>query len=454
MQYVDRAVVLSLTCRPRTTLLYALVFGLVLVTGQYSVFAQAGGAVKAKTGKPAPDKNKAEKDKKVPEKFVQPDPDALPQGFRPAPEPLAIMSLDQPILSKEELAKLKKDVTGKFSRVLRDCDLSAAGKQVVKSSIRFRLAEMTQPEKRKDLPELHKTLMREITTGITSNPGIKPADVAAMLQFVNQEVVDQIPELLVNNFYVRLHAVLILSEIDFTPAHVLLLQVIQAKEITEDPLLGQPPAVKIAATQGLIRILRFTSPTVAQKTTIAHALIDELQKTNTYWWYQWRLVEGLRYVTVAVDAASNKPFVVDALIAVIKDPKREWIIRAKACYAIGRIPIPASVNSSDIVTVISDFALQLSNEAQAKPNNPIWKNCYWDVYLAFKSDGSKDKDGKDKDMDAEKRVVGGLLARVKPTAQPAYDLIVPIVRDALHGKAPAAEDVKNLGSFVKSRTTP
>ena len=447
MQYIDRAAVPSKGRFAPHKTLFVMALTFIFGTGPVPVWAQAKGVPKTNNAaKPDP---KAKKNQ--PLEFTQPDPDKLPPGFTPAPEPIAMMDLEQPITTKDELARLKKEVSGKFSRVLRDCDQSSAGKQIVEASIRYRLGEMTLRDKRKDLPDLHKTLMREITNGI-GTPGIKPADVASMTQYVNSEIVKQIPELLVNNFYVRLHAVLILSELDYVPAHSLLLQVLQGKDPSEDPIKGQPQSIKIAAAQGLIRILKFTSPSVAQKTTIAKAIVDELQKPQNHWWYQMRLIEGLRNMTVSVDAGNNKPFVIDALLAVIKDPKREWVVRARACHAIGRVPIPAGVNPNDVVTAIADFALQMSNAAQAKPNNPHWKGSFWDVYLAFKPDGSKDKDGKEKDLDAEKKISGGLLARSKASAQPAYEVIVPIVRDVLHGKPPAAADVKSLNDFVQSRS--
>ena len=444
MQTSDHAERPSLARPSRKTRFYfALTMGLVLGAGESPAWAQKGAGDKKAL--------KAQKNEKAEKPFENPDPEWLPPGFQPPPEPLAIMDLDQPIAVKEELTKLKKDFYGKFSKALRDCDLSEQGKLIIKGGLRYKLAEMTLKEKRNDLPRLHRALIQELTTGI-GNPGIKPADITATVQFVGQEVFKQIPELFKNNFYVRLHAVMIVSELDYAPAYALLIPLIQAKDIAEDEIEGQPEAVKIAATQGLIRILKFTAPPVKDRTVIAHAMVDELLKSKTHWWYQLRLVEGLRHTTIAVDAGNNgKPFVIEALLAVMKDAERSWVVRAKACYAIGRVPIPAAIKAEDIVTAVADCALQLSNNAAAKPNNPIWKSCFWDVYLAFKPDGTKDKDGKDKDQDAEKRTLGGLLARIKPQAQRAYDLIVPIARAAIHDKAPDPGDVKNLGDFVRER---
>jgi hypothetical protein len=446
----------SLRLKKKTCFVLTFVFAVWL--GETSVWAQQRPLPGTKDKKSA-DKKSTDNKVATPQagdKFQQPDPDWLPPTFQPLPEPLAIMSLELPIVSKEELAKLKKEFANKFTKALRDCDLSANGKQNIEGGIRYKLAEMTLQEKKKDLPDfyklpdLHKNLMREITSGVGS-PTAKPADVALTVQFVNQEIVKQIPELLVNNFYVRLHAVLILSEMDYPGAYALLLQVIQAKDIQDDPVKGQPEAIKIAAMQGLVRILRFTAPPVKDRSVIAMAIVDELQKTETHWWYQLRMIDGLRHMTVSIDAGNNKPFVIDALLAVIKDPKRAWPVRAKACYALGRVPIPAAVNPTDVVTAIADCSLQLSNAAQARPNNPIWKNCFWDLYLAFKPDGTKEKDGKDKDLDAEKKVAGGLLARFKPAAQPAYEVVVPICSGVIQGKAPDPGDVMKLSAFVKAR---
>ncbi len=380
------------------------------------------------------------------------DPDTLPAKWQPPPKPLAIMDLELPIATKEELAKLKKEWQ-KFSKVKNDCDLSQQGRAVIQASIRYRLAEMTaitpsvMKDKPKELPELHRQIITEIS--VNNNSVKRPVDVAAMAEAINKEVVKQIPELLRNNFYVRLHAVLILSEMDFAPAYEILLSVVQSKDILEDAVDGQPEAIKIAAVNGLIRILRFAKGPVKDRTTIANAVVEELKKKENYWWFQKRLVESLRYCDIAgVDVGNNnRPFVVDTLISIIKDPERHWRVRAVACYALGRVPLPAAVKPEDVVTTIAGFALDLANAAAADPSNPMWKRCFTDLYLAFKPHDTP----KEKDLDAEEKLPGGLLARIKGPSQPAYLVIVPIVNDVLNGKSPEAGNVKKLSDFVQAR---
>ncbi len=371
------------------------------------------------------------------------DPDRLPPGYQAPPERLSIMDLDQPIADKEEMARLKKEAS-KFYKTKTDCDVSPAGQKVVEATIRYRLAEMTLKEKQSELPSIHKRFIDEISN--VGGPGRRPNEIADMTQLIGKEVLKQIPELLKNNFYVRLHAVYILGEMDYAPGYSLLLQVLQAKDIREDGNVGQPDALKVAAAMGLVRILRFANPNAKERTAIANAVVFELKKTTIYWWLQIRLIEALRYCDiVGTDPGDNdRPFVVETLLSLVKDSERDWRVRTRACYALGRVPLPKSVKPDDVVNAIAKCALELSNAAAANPSNPHWKYCFWNVYLAFHtSDTSKEKD-----LDVEKKP-GGLLTRTKAVAQPAYQVIVPIVNDVLNGKAPDAGSLKNLNDFVK-----
>lgn len=391
---------------------------------------------------------------------LQIDSEKLPPGFQPPPERLAIMDLEQPIATKEELDKLNKESVPKWFKVKNECDLSPTGRKVVQDWVRYKLAVMTLKEMphrgaKEDkqtvisqLPALHKRFIEELQN--IGNPAVRPADKAQFVDFLGKEVVRQIPELLKNNFYVRLHATMILGEMDYAGAYDLLLQLIQAKDIHDDEVNGQPEAVKILAAMGLIRIVHYANPAPLpkDKNIIAHAVVSELMKQDTYWWYQLRLLEVLRYCDIAgVDPANNnKPFVVDCLLAIIKDQKRHWYVRSKACYVLGRVPLPPTANSSDVVNTVGQFALDLTNAAAAKPNNPAWKACFWDLYLAFHSNST----AKEKDVDAERKMDGGFLSRIKPTANPLYVLVVPLVSDILNDKVPNAGSRLSLDNFIKT----
>lgn len=396
-----------------------------------------------KAGAPAAKKKATE----IPMEELKIDPNALPHGYSPPPERLPIYDLDieRPILTKEERDSLAKDAS-KFSKTKNDCDTSPAGRKIVENTVRYRLSELTLKEKLEDLP----TLRRKFVEQIQINSAKRPEEVRGMAQLIGQSIVNQAPELLKNQYIVRIQAAELLGEIDYAPAHEVLLKVIQAKDIKEDEAEGQPEGVKIAAAKSLIRILRYANLPVRDRSVVAHAVITQLENHDAFSWLQMLYIDALRYCDISgVDSTNNdKAFVVDALMDVIKDERRPWTVRTRACYAIGRVPLPkASVKVDDVVTAVSECALQLSNAAAAKPNNPEWRNCFWYMYLAFHNGATT----KDPDKDAEKKIAGGLLEKVKPSAQKAYDVFVPIVNDVLNGKAPDAGNLRNLSEFVRSR---
>ena len=415
-----------------------LVFSMAIFLGLISAGAQGQGSAKSNT----------DSKKKAPEfNNDSIDSEQLPPGYIAPPERLSIFDLDQPIASKEEMEQLKK-VSKDFAKVKNSGDLSPGGQKSLEAGIRYKLAEMTMKEKLYELPLLRKRFLEQVTPTSTSG---RPDDVKATTQFIGQMIVKHIPELFKNQYHVRLQAAELLGELDYAPAYEVLTQVLQAKDIQEDEVDGQPEAVKIAAAKSLIRILRFASPQPKDRMAIAFSVTAELQKPDTHWWLQYRLIDALRYCEISgLDAKNNdRPFVLESLLSVIKDPQRDWRVRTRACYALGRVALPkGAVKPEDLVAAVSDCALQLSNAAAAKPNDPEWKNCIWNIYLAFHKGGTQ----REPDLDVDRKP-GGLLEKIRPAAQPAYDAIVPIVNDIMSGKAPDAGNLRNLSTFVRSRQT-
>ena len=386
----------------------------------------------------------------------KPESERLPGGYQAPPERLAIMDLDRPLLDKDEMAKLKKEAVNKFAMVKQNCDLSPNGKKVIEGAIRYKLAEMTIKDEQSKLPRLHQAFLGEISK-IGDNTK-KASEIQDMSKQIGQEVLKRMPELLKNNFYVRLHAVEILGEMDFSPASEVLINVLQSNDITADEENGQPEAIKISAVNSLIRILRFAGPTAKERGLIAAAIISELRKSDAFWWRQVRMIEAIRYCDISgVDVGDkDRPFVVETLLSIAKDSERPWKVRTRACYALGRVPIPKSVRIDDVVTAVCECGLQLSNAAAANPRDLNWKKCFANLYFAFQTGGKE----KDKDMDAERRMPGGLLSRASAAAKPAYQVLLPIFNDVrISGddiyiaKPPSAENIRKLTDFVKSRNS-
>ena len=363
------------------------------------------------------------------------DPEKLPPGYVAPPDRLSIFDLEQPIASKEEMEQLKKESL-ELAKI-KPGDTSATARKAIDAKIHYFFAEMTLKEKSQELPKLKKAVVDYVSR-------------SSQKQIASESVVKYIPELLKNQYHVRLQAAELLGEIDYAPAYPALLKVLQSKDIRDDEVDGQPEAVKVAAAKSLVRLLRFSGIRPEDRMAIALAVASELKQPDRHWWLQIRLIEALRYCDISgVDATTERPFVIDTLLSLIKDPNRSWRVRTKACYAIGRVPLPSGlINSEDIVTAVADCALQLSNEAAANPQrNSEWRICIWNVYLAFHKNSTKS----DPDLDAEKKDKSGLLEKSKASAQPAYDVILPIVNDVLNDKGPDAGNLKRLSEFMKSR---
>lgn len=383
------------------------------------------------------------------------DPVTLPKGFSPPATKAEIMDLDQPLAMQDEIDKLKKDLA-KYQTILRTAKSTDADKVLIRNGIRYRLALMCLKKNRLDLSKLHEDLTRDLNSAASAPETANATAIRSFRQIVLQEIVSQAAPLLTTQpFPVRLHIVLLLSELNiteetpkyglkqeaFAPVCDLLVQVISSPD--------QPEGVKIAATNGLARNLRLGNANVTVRTKVAQALVAELGNEKAHPWYQMRLAGAL--AAMDVDLVQGKPIVVDVLKAVLADDKREWTVRAEAAKSLGRVPLPAACNPPSVPKAIAAFALKLAKAAQQSPQTkgeePKWKSEFFRVYLAFQQLDAND-------LMADKKSKAGLLNNPQAAAKPSYDLIVPLVAAILQAQRLTVQHVQALEAFVKPTEAP
>ncbi len=383
---------------------------------------------------------------------ANPDSETLPADYAPPKEQDQRLTNPMPIALPDELEKLKKEF-GKFQPVLNKAQSDEAGKTVIRNGIRYFMAQMCQEENLKT-ENLHKLYeLRVKLRSSLNNAGsaaaaakdIKPDDLRKFRLFVMQEFVRQATPLLENNLYVRQQVVFLMGELElvqdgrgvsveaFTPAFDPLVKTIL------DP--KQPESVKLPAVMALTRILKIGTPPVNDRTRIAEALIAELAKPGTHWWYQMRLAGALGAVALG---DLKQPIVVTALKDVVGDPKRTWTVRAEAAKSLGRIPLPPASSPPSVVLAIADLTLQLAKAAQQKPEDPQWKTAFSKIYLAFVPLDDKDKDAL--------KGKAGLLNNVvvAGSAKAAYAVIVPMVSASLKDQRLTAAQLSALEAWLKS----
>ena len=382
------------------------------------------------------------------------DSETLPPDFVPPREQDPLFSVIKPLALPDEMDKLKKDESKAQSAFNRG-EWNDASKAVIHNVIRHRLSQMCLEKnlQRETLNELYKLrvdLLRALNGAGSTAQDLKPEQLKKFRSEVMLEFVKQATPLLENNLYVREQVVIMLGELElvqenpkkgvaaeaFTPAFEPLVSVIA------DP--KQPASVKLLAVNKLTRVLKIGTPNVNERTKIAEAIIAELAKTDTHWWYQMRLAGTLG--SVALDQL-KQPIVVTALKGVVSDPKRAWTVRAEAAKALGRVPLPPASDPPSVVRAIADLALQLAKAAQQKPDDPQWKTAFWKVYLAFVPFDAKD-------TDATKAGKTGLLnnAIVGGSAKTAYAVIIPLVRAILNGQRLTAAQLSDLETWLKANT--
>ncbi|MGH7128325.1 MAG: hypothetical protein ACREJB_13795 [Planctomycetaceae bacterium] len=376
-----------------------------------------------------------------------------PVDIEPPDDAPPIVKLENELITEEQDEETRKRLAADLRRAVRAGDLRRSRK-IVEEGTRWRVYRMTLKKHRRALDELRNDIVREAASagGLQTNP----TSARQFREFYLSEIAKYAAELLQgHNLYVRLNAAYLLAQLNlqeedrienvpviaYTPAAVPLAGLIESQE--------QPEAVKIAAANGLHRIMLYGKADNALKLRIANALIAELNRTDTHYWYQMRLAEALGGIDLELDL-NNKPFIVDALARIVVDEKREPVVRAEAAQSLGRVPLDPQVNVRLLAFESANLARQLAEWQMRVPDKYYWKHVFFNVYLAYKPRsefGVKRGDG--------------LLAKVdkaphnqsKSYVEESYKQILPVVQTALsqqNGVPLPQKVVAPLGDWVKN----
>jgi len=385
----------------------------------------------------------------LPDPAVDPN-GGLPANFQPPPAPPEMMTLEAPLLTEAQQENWKK-IRSRYSSLVRgSSDLSsAADKKLLEEGLTYRLYIMTLKDQL-DRRELHDRRLELTSTDLqTAGKLLKPQDVRKFRQTIMETIVRLTEPLLQNNFYVRMQAVILLGELDliaedttrnlkhetYTPACELLVKVLS------DP--DQPEAIKIAAARSIIRLLRYGPAGVELRHKVATTLVSEFNRPGTHFWYQMRLAEALSTIDISLDLQTRKPIMVTALQSAVRDNKRDVRVRAEAARSLGRIPLDPQVDLSALMRDIMELAQQMAAAQQQTPEQPIWKQAFFDLYLAFHHLDAADKN-------ADKKIDGGLLNNPSTSAmaKQTYPMIVPMVNDVLNDRQIKAPDVQKVQEWL------
>ncbi|VAX40577.1 hypothetical protein MNBD_PLANCTO02-3379 [hydrothermal vent metagenome] len=367
------------------------------------------------------------------------------------PEIMRYKNENEPTIRRKikELATIQKDASSAIFRR----DSSRKGKELSKKRVEFLFLSMKLKSNRAKLSQLRSMVRADVIKSGRKLSSKKQKE--KFRKFFLQVITDHCKALLDDNFYLRLNAVLILNDLElkergsgkpatpFVPAlHVLLKAIKNPK---------QHEAIKSVATKGIRKILMYGQTTTIMKLEIGKVLVKELNQSKNSAWYDMRLIQALSRVQIVRWVRLNgapQPVIMQTLLDVMKDNKRDWQVRAEAARGLGLILLgngDKEMEPKMIATEIIGFCDQMVDAYNANKKNNFWKNSFFKLYLAFKprtEDGVKRKDGLvlryGKDVDVLQ----------------AYDLIIPIVRHVLqqpnknHAPVPDANK-QNLSEWLK-----
>ena len=408
---------------------------------------------------------------------------SLPPGLIQNRQVLPEMEIDNELYTDGDEKEFARKYKTLFEKALQSGALTDDEKKVIDIGAKYyilrfsmkKYREEEAPPKKEDrvgtappkspatpkerLPDLRKTLLSMIKLN---------AKTPVARDYLLKQITDHCEKLLDNNFVVRQNVILLLGTLaanypptgkpgeptPYDPAYSVLLKVIKDDK--------QHEALKVDALIGLLRICKLGLPLPdanndRKRAEIAIALVPELAKKSTHWWYQCRLAECLGAAGVTYDPGNkSNPLILQTLAEVVADPQRHFQARVEAAKAIGRLPLDNQVNIVPVVYHIVNLGYQIVQAHNANPKKEPWGNYFFTpqpqlgfgLYYAFRSENGA------------ARVAGGKrkpgLLEAFPAAKEVRDAYEQMLLMTLHfldnpGKQVAEPQMKSFGEWLRTR---
>lgn len=343
----------------------------------------------------------------------------LPHGFVPPPQVPANLFVLKELITEDEILDFKRKKLLKFRDALKQNSINPAQVPLIADGAAYFVYRLTLKENRHQLGAIRAEAKRVIDFD-SKTSGARTV--------LLEKMVEKATSLLDNSLYVRIHAILLLSEMSLnpgsavrrTPPTAFVPAAVPLMTVIKDP--NQHPAAKVAAATGLTRILNLGAPDRLDKVTngIANDLIAAIN-VNNHWWYNYRLLEALEVANVGLDSVSRKPLVLQTLGEIIASNKYKWPFRCVACRAVGRVPVVPAVNIRVLSYEIAVMTQELAVAYNQAPQIGSWKSDAFNVYLAFKP----------RSIDEQKNRYGLLEGRTAQASAATYDAVLPILRHVI-----------------------
>lgn len=293
----------------------------------------------------------------------------------------------------------------KYRAALRSGGAGPSESKLIQDAVRLLVLRLSLVSNRNNLDKLVDEVVRDIELHAKG----------AAKELMLKEVVKRCSELMDNHLAVRINAAVLLNRLNEDPGN-------RAKRIRPTPYIPasgpllealksptQHEAVKVRAVAGLKRICDDALPKVNLRYDITMAIIAEIESNRKYHWYYTMLLVRTLPSTKVLYNVNNLPVTTETVMRTMMTKKNQWLVRAEAAKALGRIDYDGNHNIPFVVHEISKFNMELTKRYNGALNQIQWPLCYLRIYWAFHP------------VDEEEQANGqGLLGKVEKVALRKY----------------------------------
>ena len=332
-------------------------------------------------------------------------------------------------------AEFRRDIQLPYREALRNAQPDRKAKDIIDKSIHYQVAQLVDPAKAGDVQRNLTRLINDIKIKSTSDASRLYALGQILVrcdQLLNeQKVSDRVVAVLLLN---QLNIVWGPPDFPFVPAADPLLRGLTF----EDKYI---PA-KVLAGEGLARILKDSRPTdlqVLKRIEIAEKVAAEIRRLQSvrgqaqaadatgHQWCMWSLCGALANCDRVYNAA-REPVFADTLMAVLMDNGEDWHARAKAAFALSRLPYEATSNLAvlnyETAKFTRDMATTYNASVAAGQVWPLWRRVAIYIYFTYECRNAADR-GLNFGLMYQTKRSG--LNTYAPAIQQARNLVLPIV---------------------------
>ncbi|MCH2200732.1 MAG: hypothetical protein MK102_02075 [Fuerstiella sp.] len=344
------------------------------------------------------------------------------------------------------ITKLKFAEEDNFRKILRNGTQNDT--ETLKNGLRWEIYRASDPVYKSN-PAGFQGLKARLQNNILSNAGVGIGGRRQRLEFrklVCSEALICLKELLENNFQARSLAVELLPSLEtvtdarqrqiFDDAADVLIEVLANEQ--------QPDAIKLRAAESIALYLQNCDPGALIEIKFAAAVRDELDSWLPATGYQIHLIDALSRVRAAreIVGTTRRPVVIETLVAVMQDKRREALIRCRAAGALGLAGIDDSIKGAPLAWKVVQLSAEMAAAYNQDSSYKHWSTCGLELFFAFK----------DRDASSQRgQSLNGMLNKFDQSAlvQSAYAQALPVIAAVLdrQGEVDAAT-IESVNKWV------